>query len=44
MHLFHIPRAILPNPFDLRSLCPRPLRHRDDGLGKSLALWNQMDT
>ena len=21
----------------------RPLRHRDDGLGKSLALWNQMD-
>ena len=20
----------------------RPLRHRDDGLGKSLALWNQM--
>ena len=22
----------------------RPLRHRDDGEGKSLALWTQMDT
>ncbi|CAE7610634.1 unnamed protein product [Symbiodinium natans] len=26
------------------SMLIRPLRHRDDGLGKSLALWNQMDT
>jgi len=26
------------------SMLIRPLRHRDDGLGKSLALWNQMDS
>ena len=27
-----------------RRFAPRPLRHRDDGEGKSLALWTQMDT